>query len=70
MDLLTGVLLRLLGWVVQPSFLQDPEHRTLLLWARERLQQAVKQRYVYLAKDRNLTVAIPILRIQSFHEFV
>lgn len=32
------------GWVVQPSVLDDPEHQTLLVWARARLQQAMKQK--------------------------
>ncbi|XP_057296465.1 uncharacterized protein LOC130625393 isoform X2 [Hydractinia symbiolongicarpus] len=32
------------GWVVQPSVFNDPEHQTLLVWARGRLQQAMKQK--------------------------
>ena len=32
------------GWVVQPSFLDDPEHHTLIHWARERLLEAIRKR--------------------------
>jgi len=34
-----------IGWVMQPSVVDDPEHQTLLQWASDRLQQEIRKRF-------------------------